>query len=1543
MTLWSRGAVSCLSLPFPIVLLEVWMEVVADVIGFIYQTPFRIFYMSDYKHNNDDGAAPKSNGKSERRSKWNRSSKNKQERSDKKSKSKDKSNQKRKRKNDAVVQQLVDENARLVVESEEEVPLTFDNFDEKEYGIRVSVPELVRQSNYVWEIERESVFIHGDAKDFFANQWYPMLREDERVSIYTRDKVFHLVHVNDFKPNKNVVWGYGNITGIIDSVDYMETVVNAYMFKIDNGPTGFSTDRLHRYMLPYLKKNFSYAGDMDLWLTNYLESSEFLDAADRYFATRRLNRPQKMRALRNARMARQGVGRSFMFDGFIYLLRQFLPIIVMTFPWAIDYFMTYLREEYDLVAQDYQFRRDELDLFLLAMYNEGVFGTRADMKPYAVASWIGMVRSCVGEFKPIEMFKDCSLSFRHSIDACGRKAVQVYGCIIEGAQTVIPMKCDHNLAAAFQIRVMGPREYDEQYVREFCRFFKQWCTDEFGVLVVEEYSFWDWVKPFGKKLRYSLQRIQELYDSGGELDLYDLNVSAFVKDEVYVGKSHCAFKPRMIIMRCASFLWMFGGYFYGVSKALAHHFDFNSENFYVNATTATQLGEYHARGLSYKHVVEFDVSNWDGSLLKEYILLEKWFITNILDRLPEHWDSVKDNWTITNGRSRNLKFRYDHGRRSGDLWTSCFNSLLNIAFMRFMVGKEGIMMVLGDDNLCYLDGDIDQERLFDNYKRLGLKCEIRVDPAHPEFCSGLFYPLGGGYKWGVKAGKILSKFGVNYRNHSEKFHKRMLKGTAQSMLCIARHIPILGVILERICDNDLVGILPDHGINPHKPTDIAVDLPDAATYQWFADRYGFSVDDVLLLEEELSNLTIDDFPLVWTHPMIKQLFSVDVAEINYETINEFSNSVEIVPRPASVFALISNRAWEVADYTAPFLEEFLKTLFPWFAFCFGLVESAFHRSAFHVHFHILCGALGFFRGTWLHLLYNGWCRGRIGLPEMILTVSHYMIFCLLESLGWGPVPLLLRIPFCFSMYLCHGRFFSLSILGANIFARHGVTYLGLCGKQWSWLLVLFCTLVSRARGDRVANNPASFLHIFTVMTKTKNKGHKNKATKKKKAAWRTAVSNVMKAGGSALGEYFGGPIGGTIGHALGTGLSKITGMGAYHIRGNSLANEQVTFGDGAIQVSHREYIGDILSSQEFSTLIYDINPGLSTTFPWLAVLAENYERYDIRGLAFEFVSTAGYLTTTQAQGVVVMATQYDPDSTDFVNRREMEAYMYTTSGVVTEPQLHLVECDPRDRPLGEMYIRYGATDEERFTDHGKLTVAVDGCPDDDQILGELWVTYDVMLLLPRLIAHGYATASWAHISNGPYDDNDALGTLQTTPQGVMAITVGLDSGKWRRICFPPLLDHGVYLIVGSWVGSSTSSCTATRNVVNAMKIDGFELHGENHVDNDGMTCTTFITVDIIRVNGRGAEISYVTTTLPSSGTSVDVYIAQIGDPTILSEVTSYEEALELRGSWITHPVVHTRAARYNFSRPNFPELEEEHKSDCDTEEEFQSWLAERRR
>jgi hypothetical protein len=426
------------------------------------------------------------------------------------------------------------------------------------------------------------------------------------------------------------------------------------------------------------------------------------------------------------------------------------------------------------------------------------------------------------------------------------------------------------------------------------------------------------------------------------------------------------------------------------------------------------------------------------------------------------------------------------------------------------------------------------------------------------------------------------------------------------------------------------------------------------------------------------------------------------------------------------------------------------------------------------------------------------------------------------------------------------------------------------------------------------------------MTKKSKNGGKRKAQgakRKELVAWRQALGNLMRAGGSALGTYFGGPLGAEIGHLGGTALSKITGMGDYSVHNNSLMSEQITFGNGSIRVRHREYIGNLLSAVSFTTQVYDVNPGLELTFPWLSVLSRNYERYDIRGLGFEFVSTAGYLTTTQAQGVVVMATQYDPDADLFVNRREMESYMYTTSGVVTDPQVHLVECDPRDRPLEEMYIRYGDVDEERFTDLGRFTIAVEGCPADDVVLGEIWVTYDVILENPRLEAHGYGNASWAHIGNAAYDNTEMLGAIQTTPSGTLGVTISASGSGFDTINFPPLLDFGIYLILTCWSGSSTAGLTITHFPSNCTQLSSWELDSSDEFITGGSTSSSFVAASIVQVTGRDAHMRYITATLPTPGTSVDIYVAQMGNPIQLDlkTISSYVEALALRGVRVTHP------------------------------------------
>ena len=136
-------------------------------------------------------------------------------------------------------------------------------------------------------------------------------------------------------------------------------------------------------------------------------------------------------------------------------------------------------------------------------------------------------------------------------------------------------------------------------------------------------------------------------------------------------------------------------------------------------------------------------------------------------------------------------------------------------------------------------------------------------------------------------------------------------------------------------------------------------------------------------------------------------------------------------------------------------------------------------------------------------------------------------------------------------------------------------------------------------------------------------------------AFRSAGSGVGAAIGTALGGPAGGALGGLLGRGAGAVLSKIMGHGDYAVSNapavtaNSLlvnASNIPQFGTGKVAVNfkHREFIGDVFSSSTpgaFTINSYPINPGIQTSFPWLAgVVCANFQQYRINGMTYEYRS-----------------------------------------------------------------------------------------------------------------------------------------------------------------------------------------------------------------------------------------------------------------------------------------------------------------------------------
>jgi hypothetical protein len=223
---------------------------------------------------------------------------------------------------------------------------------------------------------------------------------------------------------------------------------------------------------------------------------------------------------------------------------------------------------------------------------------------------------------------------------------------------------------------------------------------------------------------------------------------------------------------------------------------------------------------------------------------------------------------------------------------------------------------------------------------------------------------------------------------------------------------------------------------------------------------------------------------------------------------------------------------------------------------------------------------------------------------------------------------------------------------------------------------------------------------------------------------------------------------------LGQGLSRLVGFGDYEVVSNSLGRlggvippgEAIpSFGvmGASTRVRHREYLGDITvpsSPTAFTLASYVVNPGNAYTFPWLATIANQYQQYKFDGLIFEFRTLSSDITSGGALGAVIMASNYDVVQDNFANKIQMENSQYAVSTKPSCSMIHTMECAPGQVANNLYYVSsFGpssvAGQDNRFYDLANFQLATQGLPGSaGQVLGELWVSYDVQLFKPVINA-----------------------------------------------------------------------------------------------------------------------------------------------------------------------------------------------------------------
>lgn len=328
------------------------------------------------------------------------------------------------------------------------------------------------------------------------------------------------------------------------------------------------------------------------------------------------------------------------------------------------------------------------------------------------------------------------------------------------------------------------------------------------------------------------------------------------------------------------------------------------------------------------------------------------------------------------------------------------------------------------------------------------------------------------------------------------------------------------------------------------------------------------------------------------------------------------------------------------------------------------------------------------------------------------------------------------------------------------------------------------------------------------------------------SGWGAALGGALA---TAAGIPVLAPVGAAVGSLAESAIMPIAtkkvksffGMGDYVLKSNSLVQtggatdsdvQIVPQGNRAVRIVYREYLGDVYTHPTvpgaFNLASFRINPGLLSTFPWLAPIAQQYEQWTPNGIVFEFKSTSSEYVATQALGSVIMATEYDSLDSVYPNKQAMLNSAYSNEAKPSERIVHGVECDPRDTPNHIYYCRSGDTLPSnaniRDYDLGTFTIATQGGATANLNLGSLYVHYDITLRKEQLF-NGVPLKGQLYqvvTRSGVVAGATPIGDTTTQSDGNIECFSGIN-----RITFPTYCTGANWIVFIRWVGAAGAAFT----------------------------------------------------------------------------------------------------------------------------------------
>jgi len=207
--------------------------------------------------------------------------------------------------------------------------------------------------------------------------------------------------------------------------------------------------------------------------------------------------------------------------------------------------------------------------------------------------------------------------------------------------------------------------------------------------------------------------------------------------------------------------------------------------------------------------VEDDVGMFDSSVHEQMLLLEVW-VTKQFGAPRTVVDLGRANVKTHGTTFHGAKYWAFGGRKSGDPFTSLYNSYLNAMMHAFIIHKSTgwsvqtikrrvRMLVAGDDNVMAINHS-EKIDFVSAMLDLGFNSEAlyRDDIFSVEFCSCRVYEIGDNLFFGPMPGKVLSKLGFINTPPVDVSRESLLRGVALGLQTLCNYIPPIKTFVDRI-------------------------------------------------------------------------------------------------------------------------------------------------------------------------------------------------------------------------------------------------------------------------------------------------------------------------------------------------------------------------------------------------------------------------------------------------------------------------------------------------------------------------------------------------------------------------------------------------------------------------------------------------------------------------------------------------------------------------------------------------------------------------